>query len=178
MAITADMSYRPAISADLEAKTGNGVVAALPPAALHTPGKNLCLLVTRATGKQHKDRENLVSPLTWLGEFLLERGVKKTVACGVWPKQRTTASSGAIHADKCNRFGYQDRSVSKLEILIKYRLNIGCVICDFVKLLRFCLRRISDYECLKKKSKNISKVWTVHSKISFQDFSLNWFLIS
>ena len=48
---------------------------ALPPVASQIPGKYLCLLVTKATDKQHVNPESLVLALTRLRDFLVARGV-------------------------------------------------------------------------------------------------------
>ena len=85
IAITADMSFRTALTADFKREYRNVEflwkqrpgVAALPPAASQIPGKYLCFLVTRATEKQHVDPENLVLSLTRLRDFLLEMDVKE-----------------------------------------------------------------------------------------------------
>ena len=88
IAITADVSFRAALAADLKReyknieflwkqRPGIGGVAALPPAASQLPGKYVCFLVTRATEKRHVDPENLVLSLTRLKDFLVEREVKE-----------------------------------------------------------------------------------------------------
>ena len=82
------MSFKTALAADFKReyknieflwkqRPGIGVVAALPPAASHIPGKYLCFLVTRATEKRHVDPENLVLSLARLRDFLVERDVKE-----------------------------------------------------------------------------------------------------
>ena len=61
----------------MEAKTRGRGVAALPPAALQAQGKYRCVLVTRATEKQHVDPEKLVLSLTMLRNFHVEMDVKE-----------------------------------------------------------------------------------------------------
>ena len=88
IAITADMSFRTALAADLKReyknleflwkqRPGIGGVAALPPAASQIPGKYLCFLVTRPTEKQLGDPQNLVLSLTRLRDFLVKREKKE-----------------------------------------------------------------------------------------------------
>ena len=52
-----------------------GGMIALPPVASQIPGKYLCILVIKATDRQHVDPESLVLALTRLRDFLVERGV-------------------------------------------------------------------------------------------------------
>ena len=88
IAITADMSFKTALAANFKReyknieflwkqRPGIGGVAALPSAASQIPGKYLCFLVTRTTGKRHVDPENLVLSLTRLRDFFVEREVKE-----------------------------------------------------------------------------------------------------
>ena len=88
IAITAVMSFRTALAADLKReyknidflwkqRPGIGGVATLPPAASQIPGKYLCFLVTRATERRHVDPENQVLSLTRLRDFLVERDVEE-----------------------------------------------------------------------------------------------------
>ena len=77
----------------------------MPPVASQIPGKYLCIMVTRGTEKQHVDPEDLVLSLTRLRVFLVERGGdERTLASGVRPKPRTTASSGPVCADPSDLF--------------------------------------------------------------------------
>ena len=73
------MSFKTALAADFKReyenidflwkqRPGIGGVAALPPAASHTPGKYLCFLVTRATEKRYVAK---------LSDFLVEKEVKE-----------------------------------------------------------------------------------------------------
>ena len=88
IAITANMSFKTALAADIEReyknieflwkqKPGIGGVAALPPAASQIPRKYFRFLATRATKKRHVDPEKLVLSLTRLRDFLVEREVKE-----------------------------------------------------------------------------------------------------
>ena len=88
IAITAEMSFKTALTADFKReyknieflwkqRPGIGGIAALPPAASQIPGKYLCFLVTRATEKRHVDTENLVLSWTRLRDFLAEREVNE-----------------------------------------------------------------------------------------------------
>ena len=83
IAITANMSFKTALSADFKRayknieflwkqRPGIGDVAALPPAASQIPVKYLCFLVTRATKKRNVDPEILDLSLTRLRDFLVK----------------------------------------------------------------------------------------------------------
>ena len=86
IAITADVSFKTALAADFKREYNNieflwkkrpgvGGMIALPPVASQIPGKYMCFLVTKATGRQHVNPESLVLALTRLRDFLVERGV-------------------------------------------------------------------------------------------------------
>ena len=130
--ITADMSFKTALAADFKReyknieflwkqRPGIGGVAALPPAASQIPGKYLCFLVTRATEKRHVDPENLVSPLTRLEDFLVQREVKE-LSLSVYDPKR-----GRLHPREL--YALIDVVFSDINIKVylhkKYYLSIG-----------------------------------------------------
>ena len=131
-AITADMSFRTALAADFKReyknveflwkqRPGIGGVAALPPAASQIPGKYLYFLVTRATEKQHVDRENLVLSLTRLRDFLVEMDVKK-LSLPVYDPNR-----GRLHPQELYALVHVIFSDTKIQVYLhkKYYLSIS-----------------------------------------------------
>ena len=86
IAVTADVSFKSALATDSRReyknieflwkhRLGVGGMIALPPVASQIPGKYLCLLVTKATDRQHVNPESLILALTRIKDFLVERGV-------------------------------------------------------------------------------------------------------
>ena len=86
--ITADMSFNTRLEVDFKReyqnveflfrqRPGVGGMAALPPSVSHVPGKYLCFLVTRTSQRNVIDPELVVSALTRLRDFLVERGMRE-----------------------------------------------------------------------------------------------------
>ena len=83
--VTQDTSFKTAAGLSREySKTGfffwkhtpgEGRLIALPPVDTQILGKYICFLVTRATGRQYGNPENLVIALTCLKEFSVGRQV-------------------------------------------------------------------------------------------------------
>ena len=126
------MTFRTALAADFKREYKNveffwkqrpGVEgeAALPPAASQIPGKYLCILVMRATEKQHVDPENLVLSLTRLRDFLLEIDVKE-LSLPVYDQNR-----GRLHPRKLYALVHVIFSDTNIQVYLhrKNYLSIG-----------------------------------------------------
>ena len=84
--ITADMSFKSRLEADFKREYQNvefqfkqipglAGMAALPPSVSQVPGKCLCFLVTRINERNTIDPEHLMSAMTRLRDFMVERGI-------------------------------------------------------------------------------------------------------
>ena len=131
IAITADMSFRAALAADLrentktwnsfEAKTGDRGRSSLTSGGVADTGKYLCFLVTRATEKQHVDPENLVLSKTRLRDFLVEMDVKE-LSLPVYDPNR-----GRLHPRELYALVHVIFSDTNIQVYLhkKYYLSIG-----------------------------------------------------
>ena len=86
--ITADTTFNKRYEADFKReyqnvellfrqRPGLGGMAALPPSVSQVPGKYLCFLVTRVGERNVMDSEYVMLALTWLRDFLIERGIRE-----------------------------------------------------------------------------------------------------
>ena len=102
-------------------RPGIGGVAALPPAASQIPGNYLCFLVKRVTEKRPMDPENLITSLTRLRDFLVEREMKE-LSLPVYDPNR-----GRLHPRELYALIHVIFSDTNIQVYLhkKYYLSIG-----------------------------------------------------
>ena len=106
--ITADMSFKSRLEADLKReyqnveflfrqRPGLGGMAALPPSVSQVPGKYLCFLVTRIIERNTIDPEHVMLALTRLRDFMVERGIME-VSMPVYDPNRGKLNPKKLYA--------------------------------------------------------------------------------